>query len=42
MTVSHLYYDYRVVDASVNYQQYKQDGTPIEYDPDDPGFVTLM
>jgi hypothetical protein len=39
MTVSHLYYDYQIVDASVNYLK---DGTSIEYDTDDPGFVTLM
>lgn len=42
MTVSHIYYDTNIHDASVNYQYHQKNGANIEYDVKDPGFITLM
>jgi sodium/potassium-transporting ATPase subunit alpha len=40
MTVSHLFYDLGMIDASTNYETYKKypAGSKINYNVDDPGF----
>lgn len=44
MTVSHLFYDLGLVDASTNYETYKKNpnGTKINYKLEDPGFQALV
>lgn len=49
MTVSHLFYNMKEVDASTNYEEYLRDidsdpntKTRVEYDVKDPGFIALM
>jgi sodium/potassium-transporting ATPase subunit alpha len=49
MTVSHLFYDLKEVDASTNYEEYQRDlkedpntKTRVDYDVNDPGFMALM
>ncbi len=44
MTVSHLFYDLGMIDASTNYETYKKNpaGSKINYKINDPGFQALM
>jgi sodium/potassium-transporting ATPase subunit alpha len=49
MTVSHLFYNMKEVDATTNYEEYQRDfaadpntKTKVEYDVEDPGFISLM
>ena len=44
MTVSHLFYGKRMIDASLNYETYKSDplNHKIDYDVKDPGFKELV
>ena len=43
MTVSHLFYDFGMSDASIGYDTYLKDPTiKLDYNINDPGFVELM
>jgi sodium/potassium-transporting ATPase subunit alpha len=50
MTVSHMYFNRKTLDASVNYQQHKRNAAKerpdekyiAQYDPKDPGFLSLV
>jgi len=50
MTVSHMFYNRKTVDCSINYQAYEKnmalakpdEKMQIEYDPNDPGFRALV
>ena len=44
MTVSHLFYDLGMIDASTNYETYKKSPSTqkINYNVNDPGFQALM
>lgn len=42
MTVSHLFYDFGLVDASVNYEEHKKLGAETGYNVNDLGFQSLM
>ena len=42
MTASHLFYDGKIVDISVNYEIHCKEGTPIEYDINEAGFKAIL
>lgn len=43
MTVSHLFYDFGLIDASINYEAYqKNNDTVIPYNINDRGFNELL
>ena len=43
MTVSHLFYDFGMLDASVSYEKYNENPSlKMDYDVNDPGFKALM
>lgn len=43
MTVSHLFYDFGMLDASISYDKYLENkNIKIDYDVNDPGFKALM
>src|SRR6185437_13853730 len=42
MTVSHMYFDQQIIDASVNYADAKVKNINTEYSVEDQGFMTLV
>jgi hypothetical protein len=42
MTVSHLFYDFSMVEAEVNYESVKAGKATCPYNVNDPGFKSLM
>jgi len=42
MTVSHLFYDFSMVEAAVNYDDVKSGKATCEYNVEDIGFKALM
>jgi hypothetical protein len=38
MTVSHLFYDFSMIEAEVNYEDVKSGKATCEYNVNDPGF----
>ena len=42
MTVSHMYFDQQIIDASVNYSDAISKKIPTEYDVKDQGFLDLL
>jgi hypothetical protein len=43
MTVSHIYYDFGMIDASVSYEVVKEDpSAKVAYDVNNPMFQTLL
>ncbi len=44
MTASHMFYNGKVIDISVNYEEFKKNGKDIPYEDDmeDPGFKSVL
>ncbi len=38
MTVSHMFYDFGMVEAGVNYEAFQKQGKQVEYNINDSGF----
>ena len=42
MTASHMFFDGKIVDIGTNYEEFKKNGTEVEYDVNDPDFMYFV